>query len=288
MADDYQTRSANTADQRTLGTFQLSVATSLAIESAVGIHPDSPPNSGMPITQFKALWVNLRTLYRNIVSAMSATIAPSISSTEIAQIMYEEMHVIPDMLQHHTQRPVKVVYYFNKMLKTEYDYPEADLRKDSSDKQKHATRILEEVMKILQAEVPDEFVVCDGKLPGEAVKCLIITHVPYDLLSERNFGGLFLLESHTGRIKPKALWYTKYYQGKTLSRIPFTEEMLQVFGDLETFHPLDVKLRKAIMEVAEKRNWSNVTTRALILDGIEQLPNPAHILKMKKIYKVLF
>lgn len=278
---------ANTADGRALGFFQLSIATSLAIESAVGIHPDIPKPAVIPIRQHKELWINLRTLYRNITGAMSKDIAVQIHPVEIAQIMVEEMHIIPDMLREYTGYPVKVVYYFNNLNKLENKYPEAALRKDSTPRQQQYTQALGDVMKIMLADVKDQFMVVNDVLPGNAANALIVTHVVYDLLSEKNFGSLTLLESHTGRVKPKALWYTKYYNGRDLSMIPFTEELLQVFGDHETFHPLDVNLRKAIIELATKRRWSAVTSRARIVEGINELKNPAHVLKLKQIYKVL-
>lgn len=287
MTTEYQTQVANTADQRTLGFFQLSVATSLAIESAVGIHPDLPPPRSMPIRQFKELWVNLRTLFRNIHGAMSKDIAAQMHPVDFAQIMLEEMRIIPDMLQHYAGNPVKVVYYVNNLNRLEGKYPHAAIRQDSTPKQQLYTQTMKDAIAIMVKEVPDLFMVVNDTLPGFNANTLIITHVVYDLLSEKNFGDLVLLESHTGRIKPKALWYTKYYQGRDLSMIPFTEELLQVFGDLETFHPLDKNLRAAIVELATKRNWSSVTTRARIVDGINELPNPAHVLKMKQIFKVL-
>jgi len=279
---------ANTADARALGQFSLSIASSLALESAVGIHPDLPRPDIMPIRQYKVVWINMRTLYRNIVGAMPKDIAPTISAVEIAQIMDEEMAVIPDMLREYAGYEVPVQYYFNNMNKLERKYPEAELRKDSTDKMKSFTRKLGDVMKVLIAERSDNFKIVDDKLPGEAVKTLIITHIAYDLLSEKNFGGLSLLESHTGKIKAKPLWYSKYYQGRDLSMIPFTEELLQVFGDTETFHPLDKKLREAIIAVAEKRSWHASTSRDRIIDGIKDLQNPAHVLKMKQIFGLLF
>lgn len=288
MQQEYQTQIANTADQRTLGYFQLSVATSLAIESAVGIHPDLPKPAIMPVRQYKELWINLRTLFRNIHGAMSKDVATAISSLDVAQIMLEEMRIIPDMLHHYAGQPVKVVYYVNNLNKLEQKYPEAELRKDSTPKQQQYTQLMKDVLKILLADFPDDIMVTNDMLPGHGANALLISHVAYDLLSEKYFGNLALLESHTGRIKPKALWYTKYYSGKELSMIPFTEELLQVFGDSETFHPLDKNLRNAIVELATRRNWSSVTTRARIVDGLGELKNPAHILKMKKIFKIVF
>jgi hypothetical protein len=288
MATEYQTHVANTADQRTLGFFQLSVPTSLAVESMCGIHPDIVPRPNRPpVLNYKEVWINLRTLYRNIVNSMSKDIADRISSMEVAQILYEEMGIIPDMLQHYAGVPVKVVYYFSNMNQLEKKYPEAELRKDSTSKQQHFTKIMGEAIKILLAEFKDLFLLFDDLPPGNAVKTLILTHVVYDLLAEKRFGDLHLIESHTGRIKPRVLWSSKYYEGKKLAAIPFTEELLQVFGDHETFSPMDHRLRKAIVEIAEKRNWSAMTTRARIIDNLNDLQNPAHLLKIKRLFNVL-
>lgn len=288
MNPEYQVTYANTADGRALGFFPLSIATSLAIESAVGIHPDLPKPRSMPIRQFKEVWINVRTLYRNIMGAIPKDVAATIDFMSVAQIMVEEMAFIPDVLHEYSGNPVKVIYYLNNQNEIEKKYPEAEIRKDSTPKQQQFAQLLEDVLTVILKELPERIMVVNDRLPGSISDCLIITHVVYDLLSEKNFGSLTLLESHTGRIKPKALWYTKYYSGKELSMIPFTEELLQVFGDTDLFHPLDKNLRAAIIEVATRRNWSSVTTRARILDGIDELKNPAFILKMKRIYKVLF
>jgi hypothetical protein len=288
MATDYQTQIANSADQRTLGYLPLSVPTALAIERLCGIHPDFPDEMNRPpMRAYKEVWVNLRTLFRNCLGSMSKDIAERISSTELAQILYEEMGIIPDMLQHYVGYPIKVTYYFSNLNQLERKYPEAELRKDSTPKQHHNHNRLQDVIKIFLAECKDQFLLFDDLPPGVAVKTIILTHIAYDLLAEKRFGELHLIESHTGRIKPKALFSSKYYEGKSLSMIPFTEELLQIFGDLDTFSPLDHRLRKAIVAIAEKRQWHALTTRARIIDNLNELQNPAHLLKVKRIFQVL-
>lgn len=283
---DTTTNFSNSADGRAVGAFQLSIATSLAIEAAVGIHPDLPKPSYPPIKDYKTLWVNLRTLFRNIMGALPKGIADTITPSEIAQIMHEEMQVIPDMLSEYKGQPVKVEYYFNTMKNVETDYPQASIRMDSTPKQKIYTQMLKDVMTIFNRDVKDTFVVHTGKMPTVTEKTLIITNIPHDLLMVGTPNLMHLLESHTGKIKPRALWYSKYYKGRELSHIPFTKELIQVFGDNETFHPMDSRLKSAIMELAEHRKWSSVTTRDRIVAGISELKNPAHVLKMKQIYGI--
>ena len=101
-----------------------------------------------------------------------------------------------------------------------------------------------------------------------------MTHYAYDLLSNKDFKTLDLLESHTGVLKSKALWYTKFSDHKDSVRIPFNELFLQVFGDSTIFHPHDRKLRLEILAIADKYNWSFATTKDRIHLGLSMISNP--------------
>jgi hypothetical protein len=147
--------------------------------------------------------------------------------------------------------------------------------------------MLKDTVKLLTEHAKDRFVLYDDKFPSVGSDTLLVTHIAHDLLMLTSPNHMHLLESHTGKIKPKTLWYTKFYNGKGLAMIPFCKEMLQLFGDRVTFHPLDTGLRKAVMEVATKRNWSASTTRERQILGIEDIRNPAYILKLKKLYGIL-
>lgn len=286
---DYEVNYSNSADGRTLGNYHLSISTSLAIEGLLGMHPDQVPRPAVkPIMRYKEMWVNLRTLYRNIWEALPKLIQESIKADEIAQIMLEEMDLIPDILRQEKGQDVKVQYYFHTMAKVDKGYPEASIRMDNTPKQKIETQVLKDCLKLLEQHAKDRYVVYDGKFPAAATDTLLMTHVAYDLLQMATPNHMFLLESHTGKIKPRALWYTKLYNGKNLAMIPFCKEMLQLFGDKVTFAPLDSGLRKAVMEVATKRNWSSATTRERQILGIDDIRQPEYVLKLKKLYGLLF
>jgi hypothetical protein len=110
--------------------------------------------------------------------------------------------------------------------------------------------------------------------PKVKTNALIITHIAYDLVAHKEFKQLTLLESHTGSFKQQAQWHTKYLNGKELPMIPFREDMLQVFGDSETFRPMDPKMRKEVVEIATRYNWNATTKLEKIRYGISQLNNP--------------
>ena len=50
------------------GTHPLSIATSLAFEGLSGNHPDNPTEEDLT-GQYRQLWINVKTLYRNIYNA---------------------------------------------------------------------------------------------------------------------------------------------------------------------------------------------------------------------------
>lgn len=266
--------SAPAAD-RVTGFFPLSIPTSLALESAVGIHPDIPPPSSMPILKYDALWINLRTLYRNFIGSLSKGVAQDIHMEEIVAELLAEMEMIPSILKEYTRHDLEVVYYVSNYKGMESKYPHAQLRMDTTTKQIDYTKMFNAVLGHLNKHHSKEFLGFDLKLTGNARKnTLIITNYAYDLLSHKSFGKLTLLESHTGRIREQAQWYAKYYNGKELSMIPFREDLIQIFGDSETFKPLNIAVRKEIIDIAVKRNWSAITTSERIKTTLEEIQHP--------------
>lgn len=271
--------------ERVKGQFPLSIATSLALESALNMHPDIPPRPDLPIKRFTDLWINLRTLFRNFHNALPKGLSETVTVQEMVEGLIEEMEIIPDVLKYYLDdRAPKITFYLSKYKDLPKHYPKAKLRVDSTDKQFHYSKLQDAVMAAFRHHYSGRFMEFDLKLKGsQAGRTAIITHYAYDLLSHKDFSGLTLLESHTGSFKSSDRWYTKYYQGTALTMIPFREDFLQVFGDQELFKPMEVALRKDLIRIATKRNWSSVTTKARIETGIDELENPDHKTLMKSI-----
>ena len=259
---------------RALGQFPLSIATSLAIESAVGIHPEIEVREP-PIKNYDELWVNLRTLFRNFMGSLEGNGQKVIPVESMAHALQMEMETITQVIRE--VAPVKVVFYISNYNGMAQKYRHATVRMDNTPKQKDFTFFLNKTIDYLLKQYGKDgpIKVFERKLKSDGrAKVMIVTHYAYDLLSASAFKELVLLESHTGKIKPKALWHTKYLNGKDLSQIPFMEIFLQVFGDNETFRPMDIKLRQAVLEIADKYKWSSVSTNDKIVYGINQIKNP--------------
>jgi hypothetical protein len=261
---------------RAVGQYPISIATSLAIESLNGIHPEIVVTKP-PILKYPRLWINVRTLYRNLMGAVERENQGLLLPPEIAQTVSEEMDSIPSIVNEVTGGKTDVVYYFSNMSGMERKYKHATLRRDTTEKQKEYTLIMQNVVDLLLKHHSDEIRGFDLKIKphnNETGRTLLLTHIPYDLVSWQHFDHLTLIESHTGALKERAQWYTKYENGKELSMIPFREDFLQVFGDKETFRPMDIRLRRDLIAVATKYHWTAVTTREKILYGIDQIQNP--------------
>lgn len=268
--------SAATAN-RTVGQYPLSIATSLAIESLTGIHPEIQVIRA-PILDVPHVWINIKTLFRNLMGSLSKDDARLVLAPELAAAIIDEMGTIVNVLHEATSFRSKVVFYVSNYAGMESKYRYAVLRKDNTELQKQYTTILKQAIQLVidQAALTNPIVVYDLKLtpkPQEP-KTIILTHYAYDLLSAKSFVELILLESHTGKLKPKSQWYTKYANGKDLSMIPFREDFLQIFGDSETFAPFPIKSRRAIVELAEKYRWTSLTSTDKIRYGVDSLLDP--------------
>ena len=120
------------------------------------------------------------------------------------------------------------------------------------------------------------------------VRATLITHYPVDLLARYNFTELHLLESHTGAIKNPSMWNTKLQNGRDIPNIPFDRATLQVFGDGVMYRPMNMKIRKAFIEMAEKHQWSAATTEALVKHSAKSAKDPFLGQFVNGLYSVAF
>ena len=269
--------------ERTKGQYPISVATSLALESLMGIHPEIQ-HEVPPHGQMNRFWINLRTLYRNIMGAVPTDIVSEIAPEAVAQVMFEEMEFIQDLFHQHSH-VVEIQYYFCNYRNLEKRFPLAHVRFDRTEKQKYHTRhqlmTMEYLFKrIAPYQVKDHELVrlYEEKIKSpypEKAHTVFLTHLAIDLLESPHFGRTHLIESHTGAYKSRSLFYTKFFNGKDLPMIPFMSVFLQIFGDTTMFSPHpDKKLKSDLIELAKKHQWTPTSTVALIRYSLESMLNP--------------
>ena len=253
---------------REMGQFPLSIPTSLALEGAIGIYPEKETHINV-LPEYDEMWINLRTLFRNLMSSMKSEEAAAVTPTPVAEALMTEIEHLESIIKERSANRIHLVFYVSNYVGLENKYPKAYIRKDSTPKQLIRTEIqkkaIQHLLNLLKEQGGHDVRVFQQKLStAKPTKALIITHYAYDLFVYPQFSQLDLLESHTGVVKPKSQWYTKYVDGKTLPMIPFREDLIQIFGDAETFSPWPIKHRRQLIELAEKHHWTQVTTKALI------------------------
>ncbi|BAW19255.1 hypothetical protein [Ralstonia phage RP12] len=258
------------ASERATGYFPLSIATSLALEGALGIHPDHPAGPKL-LKDFSGHWVNVKTLFRNYYEAIGKENIPLIDQKDLIDSFRHELESYLEISAEQGQHQFKTVLYCPDYIGLESRLPHAILRVDSTPNQILFAKSLQmvlgqiiknekELIKLYPLQITD----------SQSANTLMLTHYPYDLTT-KVFSNLSLLESHTGNIKDKSKWYTKFYNGKDLPMIPFHEGFLSIFGDSQLFRPIGATYRKTLVDLGTKYNWSFATSQDKVNYGLNQI-----------------
>lgn len=261
---------------RVLGQYPLSIATSLALEGAMGIHPDHPSDK-KELLDYSVLWVNLKTLFRNYYNAVDKESVHDVRPAEFSEAVWQEMDQLTRVVQSETAGKMSVQYYVSDYANLETTYPKALIRGDTTGLQRAYSAAMVGSLAPLIRDHRDVIKSYRLKITDSVTQpTLMLTHIAFDLLA-KGFTNMALLESHTGAIKKKHLWYTKYHNGRELSQIPFNEGFMMIFGDSEIFRPMAIGVRRAVLELATQYNWSQATTLAKIDYSLSTLKD--HLLK---------
>jgi hypothetical protein len=273
--------STDPLSNRAVSAFPISVATSLALESIFkGPNPCIDPERVIPqqvdINKYDEFYVNLSTLFRNIVTALSKEDYLRVGVKGLKDTLAFEMEMIESIFKNEGYNKVKVIFYAcqYKSALSVLKHPHAQFRSVTTEKQKEYKRLHDDTLStfLKSNNSSDRLKIFDSEIkPLHSPKALILTHIPYDLLSYKNFQSLDLIESHTGVLKNKHQWYTKYHDGKALNNIPFLCGFLQVFGDSEFYKPFDIRVRKSILELANENRWSQITTLPKIIQNLDSM-----------------
>lgn len=263
--------------ERTLGAeFSVSIATALALETICGLNPEVPIKGTLPIMEPELIYINVRTLIRNIYGSLETTIKHQVTEKQIINALVEEMSVIPNIVNTHSKGSVKVEYYACSFAGLSTEFPNAILKGVNTALQKDYFNIERDTIKLLLKEHDNILVdTYNVKILKPKGHTFLLTHLPIDLLWKSNFTELVLLESHTGKLKRYMEWNTKLSKGKDLLRLPFNKFTLQIFGDNNQLFTAQVSaVQKVVIALSEKYQWNPATTMDRINYGINQSEDP--------------
>jgi hypothetical protein len=261
--------------------FPLSVGTGLALEScfkatATVIDPDRKIPNTVNISDYNVMVINAHTLIRNIYQSLDKQIQPLVKSPVLLNTLLSEIETIRGLL--HSTR-TDLVVYVEDYLKLKDSEPSFVLRRVASTVQQKVYDTLQHEVSIgLTKQLTDTTLNLDKKY-----SVLMITHIPRDLVHASGTKQLHLLESHTGKLKRKEEWGSKYFKvtDNDLTRTPFHLWLLYIFGDHVMYRPQKLATRKAIIHLSEQYKWNPLTTLQRIKQCVK-LSNDPELLNLKE------
>ncbi len=257
---------------RSMSAFPLSIGTSLALESLFkGRQDPYDPQREIPkidnIDDYKLILINVNTLIRNIVGSVDYKLAEFLTEREIIIALRQEILTIIDILIHEGEDKIKPYFYsrnYSLIKKTFFKAKVVKFNEPTTAKQIIAGNQITKTLKILKEDSEFSFIHWVGLSLIDRINtsAIMISHIPYDLLSWNKFNKLDLLESHTGILKTRKDFYTKYANSKKvdLSHIPFQRRLLAILGDNTMFKPFPQAARQLIIDLSNNFNWTAVTT----------------------------
>lgn len=254
--------------ERSVSSFPISIGTAIALESLFSprIQPYDTnrqiPNN-VDVHQYKVMFFNVLTLFRNLQGALDKETFMAAKAEELLGVILQEIDIIRSLFNVEGQGLCEPIFfvptydYFYKNSK----FRMIKFRQDNTEFQKLYTgkqsKVLFELVK------RKDIVKIDKDLPVNGKKeALLLSHIPLDLLNYKHFNKFDLLESHTGKLKNRFTWNSKYYPipDVDMNMFPFNRKFLMVFGDKTIIHPSDIRIRKQIADVAKARHWTAMTT----------------------------
>lgn len=254
----------------------ISIATAIAMQAICGFDADGLPlKTGSTIKDYRALYLNVRTLCRNFIGSQDFMTRKSLTANDIIYGIVADLRIIKEVLSRYTPLGIKIIPYICSYASLQQIFPKAVFRQAATDIQKENIIIENNVLSHFIDSVKQGntgIKIFDTRFHNtKEEETLILTHCPVDLLNAKCFKKLVLLESHTGKQKTNIEWNSKLKNfKKEHTRIPFNEITLQLFGDTgDMFFPkANPKIKARIVEIAEKYKWNPLTTKDRIINNV--------------------
>lgn len=259
---------------REFGKFPISIGTSLALEGALGMYPDTPVVTPPPLLKYSHLWVNVATLFRNLFNTLPNEVKDAVTANELIEPLVAELSAIQGVVQEYVGQQVESVFYASDLGDLSRYFPKAVIKVPTTPKQHIYAGLLHHALTAVGEYLHDvDYRIFTGPIKGEG-RVLLLSHHPIDLLSQYNYDELVLLESHTGAMKPRARWGGKL--GAKDDSLPFNHFTLQVFGDGGVhFLAQPIRHRREVIELAKQDRWSPITTPDRIRMGLATIKDTA-------------
>lgn len=270
-----------------MGQYPVSIATSLALESLMGILETDPNAEDPLVNHTELLMVNIRTLLRNLYSSIETAKRVFLDEYTIAEALVNEMRTIESILMEASDGRCFAQFYYCTYVDANRKFPKALIKPVRTPAQQFYWKMEKTVIGFMT----DDFKSGPGfkryttDFEETTSSAVIITHYPVDLLQRYKFSRLTLLESHTGAIKTPLMWNSKLQSTSNVDNLPFDKMTIQMFGDGVMFSPMPIKIRERVLEVAKKDNWTPSKTKDFVIASITNRRDPALEILVKEMYR---
>ena len=265
------------ARSRVVGFYPISIATSLAMESALntGEHEDLLRKE-RPLRN-KLLMINIRTLYRNAFNSFSAMEKKLLTIKPILDAVAEDIGSVFEAVKR-SEPDCEVVFYYCTYKNVEKHMGDLNYYNRGDPTAKNNIKVTNGQLLYRQLEkdlflnlldetdnMPEDIVVKEYEFEITTKKpTVLLTHYPSDLLSAPNMPSCVLLESHTGKFKGDVDWPSKLHNKP--KNMPFSKMTLSAFGDGVMIAPQELQARKLLLEYAAKYKWDHRTSDTRIIE----------------------
>lgn len=262
-----------TIKNRTLGSSGLSIGTHLTIESLFynkfELYDKDRDFNKINIKDYDYHVFNLFTIVRNILNSyLEKDKRKLITNKKFNNVLIEEITLLNNAFYGSNCNPLLFYPKYDRV------YKNYGLNKPKLENEPFILHLLIENY-LSKVEKDIGIVSCNRagsyKLPNLKGKGLITTHIPADLFNKGNFS---LLESHTGKLKTKSSYNSKYHNiGKAdLKHLPWMEELLYILGDKVFIASMPIGIRKELYDISIKYNWTIKSEKNKILGNLLRYP----------------
>lgn len=260
-------------DDRTVSSFGISIGTGIALESLFDPTTErydvdrKVPNDINPET-YKVHYYNIFTLARNIVTAVhSNNYYKVMDGPTLMEVLLNEISVIASLYDNLKCEPVLFIPDYSSL------YKKMNISKTGNivNKDYDLRNFIYSELKKHPIEVPMKVLYGTYKLKPTSNSVLILTHIPSDLLNINKIKKLSLLESHTGKLKTRHDFYTKFHKIGSLDmgHFPYIEELLYVLGDKNFILPFKLTIRRELHNLALDKKWTSFTSKLIVLQDLK-------------------
>lgn len=237
--------------------YGITIGTELALDTL--FTRGAPNKAKHAVHIYNGIYINLHTLTRNVISQFNAKALEKIHADEIMRVVLKDITLINKL----TEDKITVTYYGTSLTGFASSVFLPFLREPKTVKQKKLAYTISTVVTALVKKY--RYPRVNGMLHTTHGENLVLTNFLMDLLSNP---ANELLESHTGKVKGKKLWYTKLHKipHADMSTLPPLNRMLLFTGTSDIFSPsAHMRFREKLIDIATRKGWNSATSNDRVL-----------------------